>query len=171
MIRRLFLCSLFFLICSTLSAQSIEKRYRSYLTSTGMLHFIGKKKLTKVEALSNFEYDITYIAGEDSATVNFSFVTDTPTSVKQSSLDNGHNTEMLCNPKMMFRDVIKRGYKIRTTTKVPFEVLRKFYEDSTPFSFMLELANEIKCSATFTTSQWKKESHDVQRVFCSITTN
>lgn len=170
MIRRLFLCSLFFLVCSVISAQSIEKRYRSYLTSTGMLHFIGKKKLTKTETLSNFEYDITYIAGEDSATVNFSFLIDAPTSVKQAMLDNGHNTAMLCNPRMMFRDVIKRGYKIRTTTKVSFEVLRKFYEDSAPLSFMLELANGTTCSSTFTASQWKKEMHDVQRVFCSIIT-
>ena len=65
-------------LCATLHAQSIDKRYRTFLTSNGMLHFIGTKKLTKTENLTKFDFDITYITGTDSATVNFSFVTEIP---------------------------------------------------------------------------------------------
>lgn len=168
MVRRLFLCTLLVFVCTALSAQSIEKRYRSYLTSTGMLHFIGRKKLTKTENLSKFEYDITYIAGEDSATVNFSFVTDSPTLVKNCSVINNVDTVLIQNPRMMFRDILQKGYRIRTTTKIAFAKLRGFYNNATPFVFSMELENGVRCSASFTSSQWQRERMDIQRVFESI---
>lgn len=170
MVRRLLICTLLAMICTGISAQSIEKRYRSFLTSNGMLHFIGKKVLTKTTNISKFEYDITYIAGNDSATVNFSFVSDSPTSVHKCSLINNEDNINVSNPQMMFRDIIKKGYKIRTTTQVAFSDLQKLYGRTDPFKFSLVLENGNSCSASFDSKQWKKERTDIQRVFNSITT-
>lgn len=170
MTRRHFLYALFMFLCIALHAQSIDKRYRTYLTANGMLHFVGKKKLTKTENLTKFDFDITYVAGTDSATVNFSFVTDIPTSVKSCSLTNGHVSVAAAHPRMMFRDVMKRGYKIRTTTTIAFNDLQQLYAHESPFTFSLTLENGAGCTASFTPSQWKKERKDLERVFSSINT-
>ena len=171
MARRLFLCTLFMLLCAALHAQSIDKRYRTYLTTNGMLHFIGKKKLTKVENLTKFDFDITYVAGTDSATINFSFVTDIPTSVKSCFLTNGYVSVAAAHPRMMFRDIMKRGYKIRTTSTIAFNDLQQLYAHESPFTFSLTLENGVGCAASFTPSQWKKERKDLERVFSSINTH
>ena len=170
MARRLFICTLFMFLCATLHAQSIDKRYRTFLTSNGMLHFIGTKKLTKTENLTKFDFDITYITGTDSATVNFSFVTEIPTSVKSCSLTNGHMSVVAAHPRMMFRDIMKRGYKIRTTTTIAFNDLQQLYANERPFTFSLTLENGASCAASFTPSQWVKEKKDLERVFSSIHT-
>ena len=157
MARRLFICTLFMFLCATLHAQSIDKRYRTFLTSNGMLHFIGTKKLTKTENLTKFDFDITYVTG-------------IPTSVKSCSLTNGHMSVVAAHPRMMFRDIMKRGYKIRTTTTIAFNDLQQLYANERPFTFSLTLENGASCAASFTPSQWVKEKKDLERVFSSINT-
>ena len=168
MARRLFICTLFMFLCATLHAQSIDKRYRTFLTSNGMLHFIGTKKLTKTENLTKFDFDIT--SSGTPIALRSGLVTEIPTSVKSCSLTNGHMSVVAAHPRMMFRDIMKRGYKIRTTTTIAFNDLQQLYANERPFTFSLTLENGASCAASFTPSQWVKEKKDLERVFSSINT-
>ncbi len=155
-------------MCLQLEAQSINNRYRSHIGNGGTTYFFVPKKLSKKTGVDKFVYDMTYLSATDSVTLNFTIVVEDPIKVESLILkNNGEGVETSCI-SMIYTDVLDDGYEIRTTTMFALSELRKVFSEEFPLVFEMKLSNGEIVTATYKTSQWKKENEIITRIFNSI---
>lgn len=167
MIRRIFflLCISFSLACF---AQSIEKRYSSYISEKGTINFFRPKKLKINKNMGEFLFDMTYVSNTDSVTINCSINITSTEMVSSAELRNGDKRKSGENVYAIYRNVTKKGYLIRLSARYTLNDIRECFSNSTPLVFYFQLKDGTTCSASYTPSQWKKDSSQVTRILSSL---
>ena len=158
----------FFLFVVSSTAQSIDKRYRSTITQTGTLHFFRPMKLTRIENMKSFVYDMTYLSKTDSVTLNFTLEIINSQNVEKVVLQTDGVIAIENAPKMLYRDVLKSSYKVRISVGVPYKDIERIFKSETPLSFFITLSDGTVCKATYSKSKWRKEHVNITRILQSI---
>lgn len=153
---------IFCFVCT--SAQSAKGRYVSRMTQDGMLYFIEPKKLSKLENIQRFEYDITLISWSDSATINFTFKSKQVDYPDSLYINSCHDHNKITEYSLLFTDIVKGGYEIRVTSKIDTNTLGRLISCPEPpvFSFY---QNGTVCSATYSGSAWKSDQKKLSDIF------
>lgn len=167
MIRRIFflLCISFSLTCF---AQSIEKRYSSYISEKGTINFFRPKKLKNNKNLGKFLFDMTYVSNTDSVTINCSINITSGEMVSRAELRNGEKRKPGENVYAIYRNVTKKGYIIRLSARYTLKDIQDCFSSDTPLAFYFQLKDGTTCSASYTSSQWRKDSSQVTRILSSL---
>lgn len=154
---------LFIITTFDCGAQSAHNRYSSRLTPDGMCYFFRQIEISKLEGISKFEYDMTYLDRNDSVTVNFTIHSPAPNSPKVTHIKSGNNTFTCEKTERYFVDITKKGYVIRSSAKFHKNEIDKivFCTSAPVFYFKLGAAD---ASATYTESAWKKDSKKLQNI-------
>lgn len=157
------------LFCSLdASAQVGLKRLFSHNNEKGTMYFIGQKKLTKLENIKKFEFDITYLDYTDSATVNFTVISPNPTDVSELKMGNSSIAMTATDVELLYHEVKGKNYVVRTTSKVPFQTLKEIVKSESPMVFDIVHTDGQKGKATYSASQWKKERDLLGRILYLI---
>lgn len=157
------------IMCFQIEAQSLNSRYRSHIGSNGTTYFFCPKKISPQKGIDRFVYDMTYLSSTDSVTLNFTFIAKKPDSVRSVILKNGENQIKANYLSTLYRDVLKNGYEIRTTSKFSFDEIQKVFNDELPLVFLITLNNGDIITAKYGKSQWKKETKIIPLILNSIT--
>ena len=167
MIRHIFflLCILFSLTCA---AQSIEKRYSSYISEKGTINFFRPKKLKNNKNMGEFLFDMTYVSNTDSVTINCSINITNGEMVSSAELRNGDKRKSGENVYAIYRNVTKKGYLIRLSARYTLNDIRECFSNGAPLVFYFQLKDGTTCSASYTPSQWKRDSSQVTRILSSL---
>lgn len=160
--EQLCLLLLLLIFAPNASSQAIDNRYISHLSNEGITYFFCPKHLRHTQNIEDFTFDMTYHTRSDSVTLNFSFVAKEPVSVKSFFLQSGptERYEGKC-VATLFRDVKKKKYEIRTTSKFSLEDIQYVYSKKAPLLFEMNLNNGITGSATYGQSQWNRECRQI----------
>ena len=167
MIRLIALLLLFFVNLS-MTAQSFDKRYTSHLSNNGIISFIRPKQLSVKTNLDKFEYDMTYLSGHDSITINCSLYVKNEALVKELNIKSGERELKGEKVAVIYRDVTTKGYVLRVTSRFPFSDIKTCFENSTPFEFYAVMTDGSQCTATYRASKWEKEQQMITRIFKTI---
>lgn len=154
----------------TCEAKSVNERYSSFLTQNGIIHFFRPTKLDRFNGIDNFNYDMTYLSKKDSITINCSIDLKDNHLVHLFKIQNGIQEITGDDTYMMFRDVTKKGYRIRLSSRFPIREIVELFVSNQPLTFCIETTQNITLSATYTPSHWKKENKIMTRILQSITT-
>lgn len=118
--------------------------------------------------MHKFEYDMTYVEGNDSITLNFTIDIDTLAKVEKIII-HADGTETKDETTVcMYCDVLKSSYEIRTSSRISFNDMEKIYESEKPLIFHVTLSNGVECTATYPISKWRKENSAITRIVQSI---
>lgn len=166
--RRLILLLGGILVCVLCDGQSIEKRYSSHLTENGTIHFFRPKQLDKTVNMDAFNFDMSYHSKSDTITINCSLYMQDDAIVKELNLKSGNKTISCYSVNMLYRDVTKKGYILRITSKFPFTDVKESFNSSIPLMFCITLVNDGRCFATYKESKWKKECAQISKIINSI---
>ena len=167
MIRLIAILSLFFINLS-MTAQSLDKRYTSHLSNNGIIGFIRPKQLSVTTNLDKFEYDMTYVSGQDSITINCSLYVKNEALVKELNIKSGERELKGEKVAVIYRDITPKGYVLRVTTRFSFNDVKTCFENSTPFEFYAMMTDGSQCTATYRASKWQKEQQMVTRIFKTL---
>ncbi len=166
---RIFFTLLLITIAINSNAQPIEKRYSSYLSEQGTINFLRPKKLDNTANVDKFVFDMTYISRKDSVTINCSLTIKSGGIAKELSINSGDKIIPGNAIHTLFRDVVKRGYTIRVTSRFSKKEIEECFKNSAPMVFNVTLTDGVICKATYKPSQWKKESLQVTRILETTT--
>ena len=150
------------------NAKSIEQRYSSYLSDEGMVLFIRPAKLSQHTDLSGFTYDMTYTAGQDSITINCTVDMNGNEDITQFIIHNESKKIVCESVSTLYRDLKKKGYSVRITSKFPIKDIKEIFADGTPATFTFVTTDKKSCSASYKNGQWTKERNDITRIFNSF---
>lgn len=157
----------FVMICA--NAQSVEKRLHSHITSQGTVYFVSHKSLSKHDkGVKKFEYDLTYVAKSDSATINFTLVSPAISDVKALVLTNGTESVEAGFVELLYHEAKKKDYLIRTSARVPYQQLKSMLQGDAPVVFNITRTNGVQNRVEYSVSQWKKEKQMYARLFYMI---
>ena len=151
-----------------MTAQSLDKRYTSHLSNNGIIGFIRPKQLSVTTNLDKFEYDMTYVSGQDSITINCSLYVKNEALVKELNIKSGERELKGEKVAVIYRDITPKGYVLRVTTRFSFNDVKTCFENSTPFEFYAMMTDGSQCTATYRTSKWQKEQQMVTRIFKTL---
>lgn len=165
--RYLFLIlALFSLSCL---ADSFDRRVHTMMTPEGEMYYVGSKKLSKVDGgVKRFEYDLTYVEGRDSVTVNFTLVSANPTDVAKFSISNGQSQVEAGSVGVIYHEMSGKAYEVRSTAKVLYADLKAILSGDASVAFSFTRQDGQQQNASYTPSQWKKESELYKRIFYMI---
>lgn len=149
-------------------AQSIEKRYSSYLSEKGTINFFRPKKLDKKINVDKFVFDMTYVANNDSAIINCSLNIKSGGVAKELNFISDNRNIEGDAITTLYRDVLKNGYTIRVSSRFPIKVIKEVFSNNSPLIFSVTLTDGINCKATYKPSEWKKERLQITRILESI---
>lgn len=164
---KLYFIFLFF-ICTFCNAQSIEKRYSTYISDIGVINFFHPQKLKNNTKIDAFVFDMTYISYGDSLILNCSYRTQNGSNIKSLKLKNGNNNICGKDLSVLYRDVIKSGYETRVTSRFSFIDIRNIFSNPAPLVFEIILNDGSCYTASYRKSAWEKESINITRIFESI---
>jgi len=105
------------------SCQDLSNFYTYRVQENGYLYFIFPfGEFNNTTDKSDFEFDITYRGGEDSATINFTYFTDDP--IKADSF-KFVNKNIICSGQTsrIFQDYKKKKWENRFGTKIAMDQL------------------------------------------------
>lgn len=151
-----------------IKGKSIDDRYYSYISNNGVIYFFYPQKLNRTDIIEKFSYDLTCLTKSDSATLNFTIVTKDLIEISRLSICNGENKSYIDNHSMLFRDVTKKGYETRITTRVAQSELIKIYKSNSVMSFILTFGDGTEDKVSYSKRKWKKDSAIFTKVFNSI---
>ena len=149
-------------------AQSIEKRYSSYVSERGIVNFFRPKKLNNNVNMGVFEFDMTYVSHGDSVTVNCSINVTSVEPIVRAELINGEDKKSGENVYVIYRDITKKGYIVRLSARYPLKDIQECFSNRNPLVFCFLMKNGTTCSASYSPSQWKKDSNLVTRILSSL---
>lgn len=165
--KRLFLslltCSLFV----TLLALSAQNRYHSRMTQDGTLFFFMPHKITKLEGIKRFEYDMTMLNWTDSTTINFTFESSSLLLPENLKIISGNNSFVCHSYSPLFADIKKHHYEIRITSKFPNSEVLSFIENPNPPIFSFTQNNQLK-TASYKQAAWnsdRKKLYDIYQLY------
>ena len=154
---------------SSVSAQSINKRLFSHVTQKGTVYFIGEKRLSSPDPdIKRFEYDLTYLASGDSVTVNFTVISSNPNNIETLEICNGEKNVEATNVELLFHEIQKKNYVVRTTSRVSYQELKDILKTDIPIWFDFSRTDGQKSRSQYKPSEWKKEKELFERVFYLI---
>lgn len=145
-------------------SQSFLGRYSSRITPDGTLMFIMPQKISKLQGLRHFDYDMTLLTWKDSVTVNFTYESDVMCAPSQVTLSTSSGVFKSNDCSPLFIDIKKNHYEIRITSRFPLKVISEFVNSETSpiFSFTQD-GQEV--SASYKPGAWKKDRKELQNIY------
>jgi hypothetical protein len=149
------------------NTQKIHRQYSFYPQEGGNIYFIHPQKVfesNNAEALKKLAYDITYLAGKDSASFTFTYYTHQVMKIDSVKLLND-NMDVLFEGKAItyFVQPEKKYWQQRASLTLPYELLVKaFREDN---SFVISLTGKKSINYQMKPKVWKKQSQMVSKIF------
>lgn len=147
-----------------LFGQSAENRYHSRMTQDGVLFFIMPQKLHDLQGMKKFEYDMTLLNWTDSATINFTFESNSISIPTGLTIKNNTESIVCRSYSPLFIDLKKNHYEIRITAKFSINEVDSFIESTTPPRFCFMQDNQLM-SASYRAGAWKKDRIKLQKIF------
>lgn len=149
---------------ANVNSANIAKRYTSRIVQDGICYFLRPYKLSKKQALKDFEYDVTFVSSKDSATLNFLFISDSPKCPDIVNITAGESIIKSVDFKLLYADITRKGYELRITTLLPYNKLKELFNQEEPLMFHI-IQNGKDKSATYSRSQWKSEIKMIRSIF------
>lgn len=167
-----FSTALIFLMCSqSVKAQKLKKYYTSSIESKGAIYYIFPLKGFKNTASnSSFVYDITYLTGHDSATVNFSYFDKNALVLDSICFTNDVKACVMQSVKKIFIESKKSKLHYRFTTKMAFADLKNFYLADHAAKISLH-SNKGQIDLREKNRTWKKQAGAIRRILELISLN
>jgi hypothetical protein len=148
-------------------AQKLHRQYSFYPQEGGNVYFIHPQKVfesNNAGALKKLVYDITYLAGKDSASFTFTYYTyhvmkiDSVTFLndKEDVLFEGKAITYFIQPK-------KNYWQQRVSLTLPYALLVKTFQEEN--SFIISLTGKESISYQMKPKVWKKQSQMVSNIF------
>ncbi len=162
--KRILSCLLILVSLIGAFAQSAQGRYHSRLTPDGTLFFIQPHKLNNLSGIKSFSYDVTLLSWQDSATVNFTFESNSMEVPSKLQIRVG-NTDFDCESySPLYIDIMKNHYVIRITSKFSVDEIGRFCSSETPpvFSFY---QGDTHLTASYKPKSWIPERKKLQDIF------
>lgn len=134
----LLLWSLMFILSSSiLYSQDLSKYYISYTQEEGDLYFIYPfTEYKNIQDGSTLSFDITYLESQDSATLNFTYLTDK--TFKADSLCLLLTAQNYCyTAEKIYQDFKKKKWENRFGLKLPIGDLIQFSKSESPPSLRI----------------------------------
>lgn len=153
-----------FCSCFSLAAQSAEGRYNSRMTRDGTLFFIMPHKISKLEGLKKFQYDMTLLNWTDSTTINFTFESSSVLLPEDLEIKSGQKSFACTSYSPLFVDIKKNHYEIRITSKFPNSQIKDIIQNSLPPVFSFRQGDEIK-TASYKPGAWTKDRKKLNDIF------
>jgi hypothetical protein len=149
------------------NAQNIHRQYSFYPQEEGNLYFIHPQNVFEsndAEALKKLAYDITYLAGKDSASFTFTYYTHHVMKIDSVKLLNDRIDVLFEGKAVTYFVQPKRKYwQQRVSLTLPYELLVKAFQEDR--SFILSLTGKKSINYQMKPSVWKKQSQMVSTVF------
>ena len=167
-----FITALIFLVCSqSAEAQKLKKYYTSSIESKGAIYYIFPLKGFKNPSSGGyFVYDITYLTGHDSATVNFSYFDKNALVLDGICFTNNDRACTLQPLKKIFIESKKSKWHYRFTTKMAFADLKNFYVANHTAKISLH-SNKGQLDLKEKKRTWKKQAGAITRILELISLN
>ena len=145
-------------------SQSAENRYNSRMTRDGVLFFIMPEKLKDLSGLKRFEYDVTLLSWTDSATVNFTFESESLALPSDLEIKYADGTINCDSYTPLFVDIKRNHYEIRITSKFSISQIESIFSSITPpvFCFTQEGASK---SASYKPKAWTSDRKKLNDIF------
>lgn len=152
------------------SAQKIQKYFVANLQEKGTLYFIlPQKGILTGKFLQDFNYDITYFSGTDSAIVNFSYKSERTENIKILTFSNQHH-RFLIHPKKLYVEAKNNYWVYRYTSKMAYtDLVLLFSQNDVP---------ELECTTSSLTQRiacsrktWQRFSNVNNKIFRLIELN
>lgn len=138
------------------SAQSAQNRYVSRMTQDGTLFFISPKKLNRSEGVKKFEYDMTWLSWSDSATVNWTFRSESMDLPREFAIQTCDTVFVCTSYSPLYQDIIRSGYETRITSKFSLSQIERMIQCPTSPEFVFKQDGVTK-TASFSEGTWRKE--------------
>lgn len=152
------------LISLVFTASYALERYASRMTPDGTIYFIMPKKLSKLQGIRHFDYDMTLLSWTDSVTVNFTFESRIIGLPSDLTIKSGNSFFKCDNYSLLFQDIIKKGFEIRVTSKFSTEDLKEIINSDFPPIFYFQQENNEE-SATYSEGAWRKDRKQLMDIF------
>lgn len=165
--KTLFPAILIILFAVNAVAQSAAGRYASRLTQDGTVFFFMPQKLSQLENINRFEYDMTSLTWSDSITVNFTFVSKTslpPTGLKIVSGNTTYDCQAF---SPLYIDIIKKGFEVRITSKFPSDAIKNIIQCTEPPEFHFSQGS-TQAKAAYSAKAWNKDRKKLNDIFSLI---
>ena len=149
-------------------AQALGNRYVSSITNTGVMYFFRPIELDRLDNMHRFEYDITYIENKDSVTINFTTSIDSFALVKNIIVTSQDTIVYRGSGICLYCDFSGTHYDVRTSFRLSYNDFAKVFESLTPLTFCIHFSNNLKCTAAYSKSLWRKERSTILRIIRPI---
>ncbi len=144
-------------------AASLSGKYFSRMVDKGMLFFLNPQKVSQVEGVKSFEYDVTMTTWNDSVTINFTCKSDVMDTPQDFKIVSGSNTYKSVKNKVLYTDIIKKGFEIRMSSTLLYRDFEAMVNNENPPTFTF-VQGGMQKSASFSSGKWDKERKDLQRI-------
>ncbi len=165
----LFIC--IFSAPSEVSGQKLSKYYTSALLESGTLYFIlPLDDFQEKETKSRLIFDISYLTGRDSVTINFSYFSSSSNPADSLSLRSG-DCSTTCRASKLFIDVENhQKWHHRFTAKLPFSGLACFFNAPLPPEIIITTQDDHLIYRV-RKGHWKKQGSIISSIIQLIQAN
>jgi|AVFP01.1.fsa_nt_gi hypothetical protein len=150
-------------------AQSLKRHLVTKIQDEGTLYFINPLIDFKGEK-SKLEYDITYLANNDSATFNFTYFTKELYQIDSILFINATSTSR-AKVNKLFVDHVKNKWEHRYSARIPLNELQVFLTDENPGDLVLLSTDSVKKNYSLNNGKWKKQKELLSKIFDLIEAN
>ncbi|MDR0750291.1 MAG: hypothetical protein LBF62_12105 [Tannerellaceae bacterium] len=149
------------------NTQKIHRQYSFYPQEGGNVYFIYPQKVFESNdagALKKLTYDITYLAGRDSASFTFTYYTHNVMKIDSVKLLSD-KMDVLFEGKAItyFVQPRKNYWQQRASLTLPYELLVKTFQEDN--SFIISLTGKKSISYQMKPKVWKKQSQMISKIF------
>ncbi|WP_373730058.1 hypothetical protein [Bacteroides heparinolyticus] len=152
-----------------MSAQKLHTHYSFLPQEGGNLYFIMPQKGFQTqdkEAKKGLVYDVTYLYSQDSATFNYTYYYLKTFATDSFYVSDATGKSLYAAPSALLYTHPKGKYWIhRETVKVPYQVLKSFYQSSSPIRITLIARDGQRITYTMPPSKWAKHCALMQNIF------
>ena len=168
-----FLCFALFLLLGVtgLHAQNPKKYYTSIIQENGILYFV-KPEFSMGNRDHELFFDLTYLSGNDTLTMNFSYISKQLSPISQISLISEDSRRTDATPDKIFVDSKKSTWTHRYSVKFSFDEMVSWLSEKDLPALELKLSDGmeyIKLSAK--KKQWNKNRDILMKIFSIIKAN
>ncbi len=170
-IKRSFILLLFFhLICFIAKAQNISKFYTSSIQENGILYFIEpKQEFSNKKERAKLIYDLTYLAGNDSISVNFTYTNNFVKKIDSIVLIQ-EKIRLHSKTKKIFIETNKNVWVHRYSAIFSFNEFTKIFKQNKQAQILIYFQNK-PVKLEINDKKWKKTSHIITKIFNLIEAN
>nr|NQU90668.1 hypothetical protein [Bacteroidota bacterium] len=153
-----------------LNAQKLDKYYMQHVQEGGDLFFIHPfNAYSNTNDKSSLEFDITYLSGKDSATLNFTYFAKDP---KPASIISFHTDDYMLTDSTtkIYIDFNKKKWGHRFSATFGFNELKIIFNHNQAPTISIETDIDIM-SYSVNSKKWLKYSDAIQKILYIIETN